>query len=78
MHQYVIYYKRGMGKDFAPLNGTDHASLIDHQEIRDAVEHMRINPWVEGMCLRLDDELFNIMSFTQEARAPHSFVFDEE
>ncbi len=77
MRQYSIFYKRGSG-NFSRLNGNDHARLIDRQEIQDAVEHMRINPSVEGMCIRHDDELFNVMSFDQEAKAPDAFVFEVE
>ena len=77
MRQYVILYKRGANKDFACLNPKDHANLVDHEEVREAVELMRQRPFVEGICVRLGDELFNIMSFTQEAIAPNAFQFTE-
>lgn len=76
MRQYVILYKRGAGKDFARLNPYDHANLIDHDEIREAVELMRQRPFLEGTCVRLQDELFNIISFAQEAVAPNAFAFE--
>jgi len=76
MRQYVILYKRGVGKEFTHLNATDHAKLIDHEEIREVVELMRQRPFLEGTCVRLEDELFNIMSFVQEAVAPDAFIFD--
>lgn len=77
MRQYVILYKRGEGKDFARLNSIDHVNLIDHDEIREVIELMRLRPSLEGACIRLDDELFNIISFTQEAIAPNAFQFTE-
>ena len=77
MRQYVILYKRGTGKDFARLNLNDHAKLIDHDEVREAVELMRKRPFLEGTCVRLEDELFNIISLTQDALAPNAFAFAE-
>ncbi len=76
MRQYLILYKRGAGSDFARLNPTDHAKLIDHEEIREAIELMRQRPFLEGTCVRLEDELFNIMSFTRETLAPNAFAFE--
>ncbi len=76
MQQYFIFYKRGVGKEFVRLNDRDHLPLIDHQEIRDAARHMQENPWIEGMCLRLEDEVFNIIACQQEARAPDSLLFE--
>ena len=77
MRQYVILYKRGANKDFARLNPKDHANFMDHEEVREAIELMRQWPFVEGICVRLGDELFNIMSFTQEAIAPNASQFTE-
>ncbi len=76
MRQYVILYKRGAGKEFARLNPSDHARLIDRDEIRETIELMRQRPFLEGACVRLGDELFNIMSFMQEAIAPNAFAFE--
>ena len=77
MRQYVILYKRGHGKDFTRLNPKDHANLIDHEEVRDAIELMRQRPFLEGACVRLNDELFNIMSLSQKAMDPNAFLFTE-
>lgn len=76
MRQYVIFYKRGSGTEFARLNPKDHGNLIDHEEVREAITLIRQRPFLEGVCVRLDDELFNIMSSTQEALAPNAFQFD--
>ena len=77
MRQYAIFYKRGTG-EFSRLNQTDHAKVIDHDEVRETVELMRQRPFLEAACVRLDDQLFNIVSFTQEAIAPNAFQFEEE
>lgn len=77
MRQYVILYRRGSGTEFTRLNSTDHRNLINHNEIREVVEIIRQRPFLEGACVRLDDELFNIMSFTQPAIAPDAFQFEE-
>ena len=31
---------------------------------------MKNHPFIEAICVRLDDELFNVISFTQDALAP--------
>ena len=77
MRQYVIFYKRGVGREFVRLNPQDHANLVNRGEVREAVELMRQRPYLEATCVRLDDELFNLMSFTQEAVAPNAFQFKE-
>ena len=77
MRQYVIFHKQGTG-EFSRLNQTDHAKVIDHEEVREAVELMHQRPFLEAACVRLDDELFNIVSFMQEAIAPNAFQFKEE
>ena len=76
MRQYAIFYKRAGGQ-FSRLNQADHAKLIDHEEIREAVELLRQRPYFEGLAIRLDDELFNVVTFTQEAMAPNSFLFQQ-
>jgi hypothetical protein len=77
MRQYAIFYKRGTGGQFSRLKPNENPKLIDHEEVRDAVEAMRLRPFIEGVCLRLEDELFNIVSFDQEAIAPNAFQFAE-
>ena len=77
MRQYAILYKRGTGKEFVRLNPLDHAKLIDRGEVREAIKLMRQRPFLEATCVRLNDELFNIMSFTQEAVAHNAFPFEE-
>ena len=77
MRQYIILYKRGAGGEFARLNPADHAKLIDHDEVREAIELMRKRPFLEGTCVRLEDELFNIFAINQEMDAPNAFRFKE-
>jgi hypothetical protein len=39
---------------------------------------MRANPHIEGVMVRLNTiEMFNIVSFTQDAEAPRAFKFEE-
>jgi hypothetical protein len=76
MRQYAIFYKRGVGGEFGRLTPNENPKLIDHEEVRDAIEVMRQKPFIERACVRLVDELFDIVSFNQEALAPQAFVFD--
>jgi hypothetical protein len=43
-----------------------------------AVDLMRDNPFIEGICVRLEDELFNITSLTRPALLPDAFLFQED
>lgn len=60
---------------FRRLRPKMDGQIYDRAEVRVAIGFMRDNPTVEGIAVRLDDELFNIISFTQEAEAPLSFPF---
>jgi hypothetical protein len=75
MRQLRILYKRGQGQ-FRPLDEFVHSNLYGRKEIYDAAKLMRQRPWLEGAAVRLDDELFNLVTFDQEALAPHSFLLD--
>ncbi len=77
MRQYAIFYRRGTGTKFGRLKPNENPKLIDHEEITDAIEVMRQRPCVEGVIVRLADELFNIVSFNQEAIAPDAYQFAE-
>lgn len=75
MRQYYILYKRALGQ-WNKLNSRDHAGLYDRHEVAQAIDYMAANPAVEGIALRLnDDEMFNIVSFVQDAEAPLAFPF---
>lgn len=74
--QYRLYYKRGVAPDFGVLQPRVHASIYNKPEVQAAVAHVRDNPHVEGMALRLDDEQFNVIAFNQDAEAPNAFMFE--
>lgn len=74
--QYRIFYRRNAGANFATLQPGAHAAIYDKPEVQAAIDHMRDNPHVEGMSLRLPDEQFNVIAFSQEAEAPNSFMFE--
>lgn len=76
MRQYKLLYKRGEGK-FGILQPGVHAALYSNPKIQDAIEFMRVNPHVEGLALRFEDEIVNVVAFDQEAEAPNAFQFVE-
>ena len=73
--QYRIYYKRAGSTKFATLEPHTSAPLYDKPEVTAATEVVRNNPAFEAICVRIGDELFNIITFAQEAIAPQAFVF---
>lgn len=77
MRQYQLYYKRLGTKDFAPLQPNVHAPLYGRAEVKAAIAHMRTNPSVEGMAVRIEDEQFNIIASDQEELVPNAFTFGE-
>jgi hypothetical protein len=76
MRQYQIIYHR-LGGKAAKLEPHVHAGLYDRPEVQAAVEHLRVNPHIDGLAMLLDGNRFNIMVFDQEAEAPNSFQFAE-
>lgn len=77
MRQYRILY-RGSGSDkFVPLQPIVHRGIYDRPEIAKGVETIRSTPYIEGVAIRLGTEMFNIVSFDQEAEAPLAFTFEE-
>ena len=78
MRQYIILYKRGQAKEFGRLKPIEHKGLYDRKEVREAIDKIREQPAFEAICVRLGDELFNIVSFEQEAAAPDAFEFFEQ
>jgi hypothetical protein len=78
MRQYAIFYKRGTGGKFSRIKPNENAKLIDHEEVRETVAIAQQHPFIEGLMLRMEDEIFNVVSFDQEAIAPDAFQFTEE
>ena len=59
----------------ARLEPKTHAGLYDKPEVSTAIAFMASNPSVEMVGVRLDDEIYMVRSFTQDAEAPNSFTF---
>lgn len=77
MRQYAILYRRGKLDDagqFVRLK-SEHANLFNRDEVKLAIDFMRDNASVEAMYIRLDDEFFQVVAFTQDAEAPNAFKF---
>lgn len=75
MRQYQLFYKR-LGVDkFAPLQPNVHAPLYGRKEVKAAVAHMRENPHVEGMAIRIETEQFNIIASDQDELVENAFTF---
>lgn len=77
IRQYKLFYKRFGAPNFSQLEPIVHSPLYDKPTVQAAIEHMRMNPYIEGMAIRVEREMFNIMAFEQEAEAPKSFKFQE-
>ncbi len=77
MRQYKILYKRTGMPNFKSLEPGTTSNLADRPQVKAAIDLMRDNPCVEGMAVRLDDELFNIVAFEQPAEAPLAFKFPD-
>jgi hypothetical protein len=76
MRQYKLFYKRlGSGKDFVALEPGVHRAVYDQPEINAAIEIIRTTPHIEGIVVRLGEDLMNIIAFVQEALAPQAFEF---
>ncbi len=73
MRQYYVLYKRGPAPKYAKLHPGRDAALYDREEVRRAVDFLGHHLFVEAVAVRIEDEMFNIVSFTQEAEAPQSF-----
>lgn len=75
MRQYRIYYKPP-DKPWVALEPFVHSTIYDHPEVRDAIETIRQKPHVEGVVVRAEGKLFNVIAFTQPALAPQAFVLE--
>lgn len=74
--QYVIYYRRG-GGTWGQLEPQVHEGLYKRPEVAFGVALMSANPFVEGLCVRLGDDLFNIMALIEGNTDPKAFAFEQ-
>jgi len=75
MRQYYVLYKRGAGGTYKHLQPGRDMPLYERVEVAAAVETLVTFPFMEAIALRVGDEMYNIVTFTQEAEAPNSFRF---
>ena len=76
MRRYVILYRRGKG-DWGRVTPGVHAGIYDKPEVNTAIAFLRINPSAEGVIVRLQDELFNIM-VCHEPKTVNAFEFEAD
>jgi hypothetical protein len=55
-----MFYRKG-GNPWVQLDPNADSSVYTHQELAFAIGFMAQNPFVEGICVRLGDDVFNIM-----------------
>lgn len=75
MRKYLVYYRRGKGA-WGILTPSVHAGLYQRPEIDAAKVFLHDNPAVEGIAIRLDDELFNLV-VTADPKAENTFALDD-
>lgn len=75
MRQYQIHYKR-LGGSFSVLEPGVQANLYERPEVDEAISLMASRPHLAAVAVILDDELFNVVSFNQDAEAPRAFKFE--
>ena len=75
MRQYRILYCRP-DTDWTQLEPHIHSRVYDRPEINASIEHMRANFHVEGMAVRLETELFNIVASNKEELQAGSFPME--
>jgi hypothetical protein len=74
MRRFIVYYRRGRNR-WRQLQPGVHDYLCDRPEVQRAIRYLRDDPSVEGIAVRLGDDLFNLM-----AAAPsdcYEFTFPE-
>jgi hypothetical protein len=74
--KYIILYRRG-NNPFGLLTPNIHEKLYNRPEVAFGVAFIQANEFIEGVCIRLEDELYNIM-ITLDAKNPHAFEFSEK
>jgi hypothetical protein len=79
MRQYRILFRRSGSAPgtWATLRPHINAALYDKPAVNAAIEQMRTTPHIVGMAVQIEDEIFNIVSFNQDAEAAQAFKFTE-
>lgn len=76
MRQYKLFYKRLGAEKFTPLEPGAHKAIYDREEVNAAIALIKERSFLEGAVVRIADELFNVIAFTQDALAPNAFEFE--
>jgi hypothetical protein len=74
MRRFIVYYRRGRNR-WQQLQPGVHDDLCSRPEVQRAIRYLRDDRSVEGIAVRLGDDLFNLM-----AAAPsdcYEFTFPE-
>lgn len=79
MRQAAIYYRQQGAKQFARLDPENetHRGLYERGEIGAAADLLRHYSFIEGIAIRIGDEAFNLVKFSQDAVAPLSRSLEE-
>jgi len=72
-------YRRSGSKPgvWATLRPGVNAQLYNKPEVNAAIEQIRTTPHITGIAIQLDDEVFNVIAFNQDAEAAQAFKFEE-
>ena len=74
MRRFTIYFRRGRNR-WRQLQPGVHDDLCARPEVQRAIRHLRDDPSIEGIAVRLGDDLFNLMA--AEASDCYEFTFPE-
>lgn len=77
MKQYRVYFRREGSNGWVRLEPGAHLAIYDNPAVQAALQVLREQPAIEGICCRHDGDLFNVDVFEQEALAPQSFILGE-
>jgi hypothetical protein len=75
MRRFIVYYRRD-GDRWRQLRPGLDDKTCKRAAVQAAIRYMRNNPAVEGVAVRVRNELFNVMA--AEPDACHEFTFPED
>jgi len=75
MRQYQILYRKPE-TDWVQLEPHIHSRIYDRPEINASIEYMKENCRVEGMAIRLEAELFNLIACDKPKLELNSFPME--
>ncbi len=75
--QYTIHYRRG-GNPWGQLEPNVHEGLYKRPEVAFGIAFMQANPFVEGLIVRLGDDLFMLTSLVEGNTNAKAFTFQTQ